>query len=1176
MANSQNRPLDAARRAEYGQYIDSQIEKTGRQVKLTEIFGGLFLLVVGLLVFFLAAAIIDHWIVPLRSLGRWGMLLLLVCGVATFVIFRLVPLVFRRVNPVYSAHTIERNAPAMKNSLLNHLVLRQDRQGVSRGVLRAVEQQAAQRLSQAPVDSAVDRGRLIRLGYLLVALMAAAALYKFFSPKDPLATFGRIAAPWSDVDAPTRVVIEQVRHSANPGSANPGNANPGAPGPDWVYADQKALEVEAVVRGLKSGEPVTLYWSTEDGRVDKQPIVMRPREDGRQFRCYLPEENIGLRQNVRFFVAAGDARSADFRIEVRTPPVIAVKSVEYRYPAYTHKRPETRVGGDITALVGTTCTLHAEANQEIKSGHVDLGCDGTIDAKLQVTGRRATATFQLAIDAQGNSPTSYLVRMANAEGHENPQPIRYNLEVLRDRPPTVKIVLPESRELQLPLNGSLPIVVQAADPDFALSSVHIYAALAESTSDVLLGAPILQEEVKEFTNADAPFDFRPDSKQLKGALKVGDTIHLWATARDNKHNPQDELEPNVLRDGPQEQPRLIVHVVAPTDQPRDKMQSKDPTDKKKPDPSSQEQPKDKQPSGGSDQKQTEKKKDDAKQGKEKGKEKGTEKSDEKQPGGADKKKSDDKQGNEKQEGGGAEKKEQSKSDGGPKDLSQLVDQIRREAEKEKQAKEKQPPDGSAGKQKGGGQSQPPPEGQKNPNDPSSQPGAGKKKSPADKSNPGGTGGSTDSETLPDPKTDGQQGTPSAGKTSDNVGRNQTGGEESPGGESTGGKDTASVKTPPSNPSDAKQTGAKEGAKGKAADDPSKQPGVTPKSNPDAVGNVGSAPNTSVGEKKSSETPKEKGGKQSPSSVPQEKSGTGNTADQSDNPNGTPKGLSDTKTKINNKEMPDQGPGQKQSGKEATAPSTDDKESNNKAKSGTKDGDKSGGTSPGGGQPGKAKGTGASGTHEEANGGEGAGKSAGTGETSTEGGEKVKSNTPTGASGSEKGNGSTTTEGNTNPGKAKSRPDTPPGGGSDTDSGSAGGDQRDPSGARGAPQTGPGAGKRHMEDTKPTDPDLEAAKKAADLVLDYIKDHPDEERFKEPRVIEMVNKLRAMRGAGDKNGPDGDVARQQLRGLSRSFSTRGMKSDGPSGVNEGRGARDLPGYSSEYLERSGTRPMRKSQ
>src|SRR5262245_44945792 len=242
----------------YGEYIDRQIDKTGRQVKLTEIFGGIFLLAAGVLVFFLSAAVIDHWLMPLRTLGRWSLLLLLVSGVATFIIFRLLPLLFRRVNRVYSAHTIERQAPAMKNSLVNHLMLKQEGRGVSKGVLRAVEQQAAQRLSQTSPESAVDRSRLIRLGYLLVGLMAVAALYKFISPKDPLATFGRIAAPWSNVAAPTRVVIEHVRHNANPGGQDASGLHV-----DWVYADQQPVQVDAAVRGLKRDEEVTLYWSTE-------------------------------------------------------------------------------------------------------------------------------------------------------------------------------------------------------------------------------------------------------------------------------------------------------------------------------------------------------------------------------------------------------------------------------------------------------------------------------------------------------------------------------------------------------------------------------------------------------------------------------------------------------------------------------------------------------------------------------------------------------------------------------------------------------------------------------------------------------------------------------------------------------------------------------------------------
>ena len=305
-------------------------------------------------------------------------------------------------------------------------------------------------------------------------------------------------------------------------------------------------------------------------------------------------------------------------------------------------------------------------------------------------------------------------------------------------------------------------------------------------------------------------------------------------------------------------------------------------------------------------------------------------------------------------------------------------------------------------------------------------------------------------------------------------------------------------------------------------------------------------------------------------------GTGNKADSSDNKNGTPKGLSDTTTKIKNKEEPmDNRPEKKQTGDNPTSPSTGDKESKNTRESGTKDGEQKGGTSKGGGQAGKQPGGGSSGHGEQANEGMGVGKNEGNGETGTGAGKKVKSDVPTGQSGNETGKSPTTTQGGDNPGAAKSRPDKQPGG-ADSDSGAAGGaGKQDSRGPRGTPQTGPnGDGQPPHESTPPTDPDLEAARKAADLVVKHIDSHPDEEAFKNPRVIELANRLRAMLKNSGKNGPDGDIARHQLRGLSQSFSTRGMKRDEQGGIGELRGDRELPGYAREYLERTGARPPRK--
>ena len=119
----------------YSQYIDGEVQKTRRQVKLTEVSAALVTLFLGMLLFLLAAVVIDHWILPLKAMGRWGMLLALIGGVGAFAFIRLMPLLFRRVNPVYAAKAIEERSPAMNNSLVNHLMLRDNRQGASRGVL---------------------------------------------------------------------------------------------------------------------------------------------------------------------------------------------------------------------------------------------------------------------------------------------------------------------------------------------------------------------------------------------------------------------------------------------------------------------------------------------------------------------------------------------------------------------------------------------------------------------------------------------------------------------------------------------------------------------------------------------------------------------------------------------------------------------------------------------------------------------------------------------------------------------------------------------------------------------------------------------------------------------------------------------------------------------------------
>jgi collagen type III alpha len=1119
----------------YSDFIDGQVHKTGQQVKATEVGAALFTLVVYVLSVLLAAVVIDHWIVPLKGLGRWGLLLALLGGTAGFLFLKLLPLIFRRVNPLYSAQAIEQHAPEMKNSLINHLSLRDNRQGTSKGVRRAVEEQAAQRLASAPVESAVDRGRLIRLGYVLLALMVVCAFYKFVSPKDPLTTVGRIAAPWSTVDAPTRVRIEQV-----------------TPGDTEVYADQKPVHIEAVIRGLKAGEPATVVWSTDDGRIVDQKITMQPAtNDGAQFHCFLPEDQGGLRQDVRYYVTAGDDKSPVFRVEVRTPPVIAVKGIEYHYPRYMwHVRPRQAQspGGDISAPEGTRVTIHAEANQEIKAALVDVHCDGSVDHQMQVDGKNASVTFPLQLaDRQGRALQSYLVRFTNTQGHENPQPTRYSIQVQPDKSPEVKIVRPSQREVQVPLNGSLPIVVEASD-DYGLRSVTMFAATETARDRSLYAAPpqLLAEEVRgPFSNARSPFLFRPQDPALRQSLKVGDVVRVRAIAHDNKQDASNAWASNVAESG-----ELLVKITDPSEKPKDNPENSKPKDSPKENKSKENDEKkqnsDKTPD------------DSKKQENDKSAKKEEQKKDGKSEGS--------------KEGGGSSQdkkqqpKEQEKSGDGGLDREQF-EQLREKAEK----KQKEQSEGAQPKEKNdGGQGGPP---QKSPNQKSQdqkQPGgeAGAAGNSGDKKDPG-SGGNSPKEGA-GKKEGSEKGTTSGTPDKEQRGQGKQTGEKFPGGTGKKGKDASDGKDKPENEGATSEKKGSPDAKNNS-DGSSEQPVVKPMANPDAQGKASTAKNTGLG-KDEKDKPKDKnppnpnveGGN------PKDKGGTSGGGNTSKNPMKTPQNLDEVGKTVENK--PDNKPEDKS--EDTTAPAPGIKKGESKKDGGNK-GEHRGQGEEGGGQGADRQGAGRAGRNTASDDGGGVTSGVGTGPKSNNAGKQAESPEATGQSGSKAGPGSNSRDGNSSAGGNSKQSGQPKDGSPDGEGGSPGGNNQNAK-SRSLPaggQNNKGALTKEASDVQPSDPDLEAGKKSIDLILDLLKNHPDEAGFTEPQRVKLQRELQSLRQQADQRGRAGDLARHKIRDLAGRHSTGARTRDELGNLNEGyRGG--LTRYpDSDYIDGSAKRPSR---
>lgn len=439
--------------------VDLRVRQASRALVAGDLASAIATLVIGALVFLAVAALLEHWVTTsgLRRAERWGLWSVGLIGAVAYTLRRIAPLLVRRINPLYAASQIENEAPSLKNSLVNLLQL----SGAPKPVRATLEQQAMQRLRDAG-DTSLDRSRIVRLGYLLLAIVVGMGLYTVLSPKNLFVSAARIAAPWSDLSAPTRVSIADL-----------------APG-DKEVSQGDAVEISARVLGLDAEEPVELVYTTADGRARDARLTMTPDQSGVRYRAKLPAGGsdaavLGLQSGVAYRIEAGDARTEQFELRVLASPTIAPVAINYDYPDYTGYLDRTvEGGGDIQAIEGTRVTVSASANLPIEAAQIDRGADGVPDVRMQTEGQNATGTWTLQIESDSLRETSnYVIRFSTPDGTANTDPPVYRIETLADLKPEVRIIAPEQEQRVVGLDERVEFRVSASDPDFALSRVRL-------------------------------------------------------------------------------------------------------------------------------------------------------------------------------------------------------------------------------------------------------------------------------------------------------------------------------------------------------------------------------------------------------------------------------------------------------------------------------------------------------------------------------------------------------------------------------------------------------------------------------------------------------------------------------------------------------------------------------
>ncbi|MDR0520837.1 MAG: hypothetical protein LBH00_03165, partial [Planctomycetaceae bacterium] len=476
------------------------------------------------------AVLADHWFCTdgLSLFMRFGIFTALAAAAGLYTFYRIIPLYRRPINPVYTADLIEQSAPSFKNSLINWLLIRREREvrrtaaenKIAERMFDGVVRSAAVSVHSVPANHAVDFRQLIQAGTVLVLLLTAFIAYAAFSPKSPLASLARIILPFSSIEPPQAVQFRNVK---------PGNA---------VFLQGETAVISAEVIG-RSSEPVYLVFSSDDGQAAGQRIPMQQFDGKAAFETVFPPgkqgNDRGFSCGIVYWIAQAGSKSPKYRIDVKPAASIEMTSLHYRYPAYTGLKNETvEHGGDIRALEGTEMTVAVRSTLPLKN--IDIAFDGDpkqkIPMKLSNSNTEASVAFKLDLSKPHKT---FVFQALDETGTPSRRSGIYRIEIIEDKPPFIQWAdtaaeLNNAAQIDLPENQTLTLPIQAEDPDFALRTIRLRIESDKGKEQIFLlesspsGPTEHRGQIKRtavFSPSEHPF-------------RAGDDLEIYAEAEDTK------------------------------------------------------------------------------------------------------------------------------------------------------------------------------------------------------------------------------------------------------------------------------------------------------------------------------------------------------------------------------------------------------------------------------------------------------------------------------------------------------------------------------------------------------------------------------------------------------------------------------------------------------------------
>ncbi len=516
-------------------FVEAELSRARRRIQAQDIGAAALGLLAGTLAYALGMVLLDRWLDLSDTARQVGLFGYLAAAIAYAAVVLTRPL-RREVNPYFAARRVERAVPGAKNSVVSWLDLHAS--SLPESIKAAVSQKAAADIKKADVDEVVRDGRLPWIGSVAGGLFVAALILFFvLRPNQFLSLLGRAFTPFSSGAIASQTTLNLLLPA----------------GGDLTVPVNSAVDFRVEVLG-RIPDPagagavrLRFRYNPADPVWEEIRLDPSPREP-REFALRMPAGRV--QNGFIYQIVGGDAATLEYRVQVRSSPLIEGFEIGYHFRPYLHFRDQIATNPNIESLRGTEVTLTARTNRAVKSG--ELTFHGRDSQKMPppipaeaVPDQPASLRFRFVLDQDAN----YTIKFWTAGGEDNGEPIPYTIKVLADHPPQVEVTQPAPDTL--PVNGTIAVEGKAAD-DFGITKMRLCLRLPDAKRPIEL-APKPYRPGKVFKFADDTYPRALDYKdflpldQLKTALgapvtlRPGLAIEYWLEAEDNCDNPK----PNV-------------------------------------------------------------------------------------------------------------------------------------------------------------------------------------------------------------------------------------------------------------------------------------------------------------------------------------------------------------------------------------------------------------------------------------------------------------------------------------------------------------------------------------------------------------------------------------------------------------------------------------------------------